>query len=219
MGEYYVTPLGANGPHAGGWPLKTLSCLPDLYVHYAYCDRVKRAEEGCIGHFAERVSEKTRARLRDSVRVMPYANLEFAKGNAKNHGIRGARAPKARGGVKSPAALATRAPSPATPARPPSAAPPAVTPKHRSQTVTAKDIEAGQVRIPIGATKAILQPARQDISVVLRGRELRCRWDPRYGKRERSGIIRVGKAAAADQLSPGDVLAVTVAADGSVDLS
>jgi hypothetical protein len=38
-------------------------------------------------------------------------------------------------------------------------------------------------------------------------------------KRERSGIIRVGKGAAADQLSPGDVLAVTVAADGSVDLS
>src|SRR5262249_30557390 len=22
--EYYTTPLGANGPHAGGWPLKTL---------------------------------------------------------------------------------------------------------------------------------------------------------------------------------------------------
>lgn len=85
--------------------------------------------------------------------------------------------------------------------------------------MTAKDIEAGQVRIPIGATKAILPPALQDISVVLRGRELSCRWDPRYGKRGRSGIIRVGKAAAADQLSPGDVLAVTVAADGSVDLS
>ena len=93
VAEYYGTPLGANGPHAGGWPLKILSCLPDLYVHYAYCEDVKRAENDCIGHFAEHVSEKTRARLRDPVRVMPYANLEFPKGNAKNHGIRGARAP------------------------------------------------------------------------------------------------------------------------------
>lgn len=52
VGEYYDTPLGANGPHAGGWPLKTLACLDDLYVHYAYCDRVNKAEDDCIGHFA-----------------------------------------------------------------------------------------------------------------------------------------------------------------------
>lgn len=88
-------------------------------------------------------------------------------------------------------------------------------PHHRSQNVTANDIEVGQVRIPIGATKTILPPARQDIVVVLRGRKLTCRWDPRYGEKERSGVIRVGKAAAADPLSAGDVLAVTVAADGS----
>ena len=82
VGEYYDTPLGANGPHAGGWPLKTLSCLADLYVHYAYCEEVKRAEDDCIGHFAEHASIKTRRGLRDPVRVMPYANLEFPKGNA-----------------------------------------------------------------------------------------------------------------------------------------
>jgi hypothetical protein len=84
--------------------------------------------------------------------------------------------------------------------------------------VTAKDIEVGQVRIPIGATKTILPLVRQDIVIVLRGRKLTCRWDPRYGVKERSGVIRVGKAAAADLLSPGDVLAVSVTADGSVGL-
>ena len=219
VGEYYDTPLGANGPHAGGWPLKALSCLADLYVHYAYCDEVKGAEDDCIGHFAEHVSKRTRARLRDPMRVMPYANLEFPKGNAKNHGIRGACAPKTRGGRKSrPVRLATPAPSPAARARPRSAALPEVTARNRSQNVTAKDIEAGQVRVPIGPTKTILPPTRQEISVVLRGRELTCRWDPRYGEKERSGVIRVGKAAAAELLSPGDVLAMTVAADGSVDL-
>ena len=220
VGEYYDTPLGANGPHAGGWPLKTLSCLPDLYVHYAYCEEVKRAEDDCIGHFAEHVSKKTRAGLRDPVRVMPYANLKFPKGNTKNHGIRGARAPKTPGGRKSPPVrLATPAPSPEALARPQSAAPPARTAQNRSQNVTARDIEAGQVRIPIGPTKTILPPTRQEIAVVLRGRELNCRWDPRYGEKERSGIIRIGKAAATELLSPGDVLAVTVAAEGPVDLS
>lgn len=54
---------------------------------------------------------------------------------------------------------------------------------------------------------------------MLRGRELNCRWDPRYGEKERSGIIRVGKVTAAELLSPADVLAMTVAADGSVNLS
>jgi hypothetical protein len=75
-----------------------------------------------------------------------------------------------------------------------------VTPHHLSQNVTAKDIEVGQVRIPSGATKTILPPVRQDIVVDTRGRKLTCRWDPRCGAKERSGVIRVGKAAAADLL-------------------
>lgn len=222
VGEYYNTPLGANGPHAGGWPLKTLACLHDLYVHYAYCDRVNEAEGDCIGHFAEHVSDKTRASLRGPVRVMPFANLEFPRGNPKNHGIRGARAPKAKRAGVTAAPLAGAPTSPTRPPVTPWLAPARVaaeaTPHHRSQNVTAKDIEAGQVRIPSGATKTILPPARQDIVVLLRGRKLACRWDPRYGEKERSGIIRVGKAAAADLLRPGDVLAVTLTLDGSVGL-
>jgi hypothetical protein len=211
VGEYYDTPLGANGPHAGGWPLKTLTCLPNLHVHYAYCNGVSKAEGDCIRRFADHVSERARAGLRDPVRVMPFANLEFPKGNPKNHGIRGARAPKVKR-AGTPVAPAARAVAPPLATRPPAA------PHHRSQNVTAKDLEVGQVRIPIGATKTILPQARQDIVVVLRGRKLMCRWDPRYGEKERSGVIRVGKAAAADLLSAGEVLTVTVAADGSVCL-
>jgi hypothetical protein len=223
--EYYDTPLGANGPHAGGWPLKTLACLHELYVHYAYCGRVNVAEHDCIGYFAEHVSEKTRASLHDPVRVMPFANLEFPQGSPKNHGIRGARAPKIRRGATPEMTAAAGATPLAPPTRPPAArrsrprrVRDAVTPHHRSQNVTRKDIEVGQVRIPIGASKTILPPVRQDIVVVLRGRKLTCRWDPRYGEKERSGVIRIGKEAAADLLSPGDVLAVSVATDGFVTL-
>ena len=98
VGEYYNTPLGANGPHAGGWPLKTLACLRDLHVHYAYCRNVERGESACIKHFAQNASEETRNALHDSERVMPFANLEYPRGNPKAHGIRGARAPKANSG-------------------------------------------------------------------------------------------------------------------------
>jgi len=206
--DYYATPLGARSPHAGGWPLKTLRCLDEVYVHYAYCDQVQATEDACIAHFAKHVSESTRVGLHDSTRLMPFANLEFPKGNFKNHGIRGARAPRVR---RESAATTT-----ASRRRPPTA-PPSVSPHYRSQNVTAKDIAVGQIRIP-GATKRLLPPTRQDITVVLRGRPLTCRWDPRYGDKERSGVIRVGKAAAVDLLSPGDVLAVSTAADGSVAL-
>jgi hypothetical protein len=88
---------------------------------------------------------------------------------------------------------------------------------HRSQRVTAKDIEAGQVRVP-RETKDILPPTRQDIQVKLRGRDLMCRWDPRHGAKERSGVIRVGRSAATELLSPDDMLVVRVAANQVVFL-
>ena len=70
---------------------------------------VNKAENDCIGHFATHVSEKTRAGLHDPVRVMPFANLEFPKGNPKNHGIRGARAPRIKRGAKPPMTAAAPA--------------------------------------------------------------------------------------------------------------
>jgi hypothetical protein len=175
-------------------------------VHYAYCGDVTRAEAACIARFAEQVSPQVRASLHDPVRVMPFANLEFPKGNAKRHGIRGARAPRLKPGV------ATSSPAPKVPtrARPRPLPTGTVTPHHHSQSVTESDISVGQVRIPIGATKPLLPPARRNIEVVVRGRKLTCRWDPRYGAKERSGVIRVGKTAATELLVPGDLLAVSV---------
>jgi len=190
VSEYYETPLGASGPHAGGWPLKTLARIHDLYVHYGYCERVNEVEDACIAHFAQHVSKSIRAGLRDSVRVMPFANLEFPRGHPKNHGIRGARAPKIKRGVKPHLTTAERPGAPAVPPTPPTAqqpVPAGIMPRHRSQNLTAKDIAVGQVRIPTGATKTLFPAVRQDVVVNLRGRKLRCRWDPRYGEKERSG--------------------------------
>jgi hypothetical protein len=103
--EYCATRIGAKSPHAGGWPVKTLGCLSELWVHYAYCDDVHQAEGKCLERLADHVSPETRATLRDPVRVMPFANLEYPPGNRKDHGIAGARGPLPKSGL-TPAELA-----------------------------------------------------------------------------------------------------------------
>jgi hypothetical protein len=94
VAEYCATPLGARSPHAGGWPLKTLTGLDELHTHYAYCADDRTAEEQMLDRFAEQLSDGTRNALLDSTYVMPFANLEDGHRRRKLHGVRGARAPK-----------------------------------------------------------------------------------------------------------------------------
>ena len=168
--------------------------------------------------FAAGVSHTTRGALPAGDPVMPFANLRDGDWQRKRHGIRGATSEAARstGAVPKTTKVTGSKPSTASPAQ--TRKSPA-TPHFRSQGVTESDIRAGQVRIPIGATKTILPRERQDIRVLLVGRDLTCRWDPRYGKKERSGVIRVGRTAARELLHPGDVLAVSMRADGTAQLS
>jgi hypothetical protein len=86
--EYYVTPLGARSPHAGGWPLKTLA-VP-LYVHYAPTPRFVAAEQAMLDAFAAATSAATRTRLHDPARPIPFANLRWLGHGRKRHGIDGA---------------------------------------------------------------------------------------------------------------------------------
>lgn len=89
--EYAKTRLGAKSPHSGGWPLLTLSCLKDLYVHYAYCTDVDAVERAALAQFASKVSDTAKAGLHDSATLMPFANLEAPRCNRKAHRINGAR--------------------------------------------------------------------------------------------------------------------------------
>jgi hypothetical protein len=215
--QYYNTPLGAAKPHKGGWWLKTLSVLADLHVHFAATADLKDAKENMLRAFAASVSNDSRNRLRADEPVMPFANLRDGDWRRRNHGVAGATtgtAAKPRATVP----LERARPARSEPRRTLSIQPP--TPlQHRSQNVTATDIEVGQIRIPRGATKTELPIERTDIAVVLRGRELgACRWDPRYGPPERSGVIHVGKAASRELLTAGDVLVVSVHSDRAVRL-
>lgn len=223
--QYYKTPIGAAKPHKGGWWLKTLSILPDLYVHYAVTPDFKEAEEEMMRTFARNISASSKGDWPSGEPIMPFANLRDGDWRRRNHGIKGATALPSSKGASSAmpqgeTATPTTAASSARPSRtaPATPVPPGVTPHHRSQNVTAKDIEVGQVRIP-GPTKPVFPGERGDIDVNLRGRELKCRWNPRNGPPERSGTLRVGKVAAAELLSPGDVLSVAATDDGVIGLT
>jgi hypothetical protein len=87
---YYRTPLGAMKPHAGGWWVKTLSVLDELWVHYAPTPEFETAEKQMLKAFADAVSPESRAALYDRERVMPFANLRGWDDLVKRHGITGA---------------------------------------------------------------------------------------------------------------------------------
>lgn len=84
--------------------------------------------------------------------------------------------------------------------------------------MTKNDITRGQVRVPIGPTKSLLPNARARINVVLHGQPLCCRWDPRYGSKQRSGVIGIGKQAGS-LLTPGDLLDIALGENGAVLLT
>lgn len=96
VSQYYTTRLGARSPHAGGWPLKVLSNLESLWVHWATSDMPELAEQQALAAFVHGVSHDQRVDLVDPDYPYPYANLE-GPGGRKRHGIRGARASRRDG--------------------------------------------------------------------------------------------------------------------------
>jgi hypothetical protein len=89
-----------------------------------------------------------------------------------------------------------------------------------TQRVTASDIDAGQIRIPItGDVKRLFPSTKQQISVNLRGRQLDASYDPRLGPdKERSGVVRVGRSVLRDVVSPDERLEISLSSDGVVHL-
>lgn len=93
VGQYQRTRLGANKPHAGGWPLKTLTVLDGLWVHWAPTDDYATAEKLMLRAFADALSPGSRAALYDPDRPAPFANLRIFDDTVKRHGITGATGP------------------------------------------------------------------------------------------------------------------------------
>lgn len=92
--QYYRTALGARAPHAGGWPIKLLADLDQLWVHYAAADELGEAEAALLQAFADGVDAATVAKLHDATVVLPFANLQRSPGVVKAHGFSGVKAPR-----------------------------------------------------------------------------------------------------------------------------
>jgi len=204
--QYYKTPLGARSPHAGGWPLKMLSILGDLWVHYAASDNPDRSEVEMVGAFVRGVPNDIAAKACDPSTAVPYANLMFPGGRKKLHGISGAKE------ARTPRAAAPSPPrQPAPIVRTPSVA------SHfqlRTQRITSSDIAGGRVRIP-KETKSVFPRERQRVDIEIRGETLTCRWDPRTGPdKERSGVLGVPKAVLQRLVQDDEELTVTATGSG-----
>jgi len=215
--QYYRTALGAKRPHAGGWWLKTLSVLDQLWVYWAATVDYAAAEKAMLRAFADAVPMETRYQLLDHEAVMPFANLRGWDDRIKAHGITSATGDLAPAHSREATArtqVATRkVPAP----RPPPPPPPPTRSDTTTQRITSRDFEAGRVRLP-SRTKSLLPLRRRDIVVDVRGSELRARWDPRMGPPERSGVLAFGRGKLDGLIEVDEVLEVTAAADGKVQL-
>lgn len=218
--QYYQTPLGARSPHAGGWFLKALTSGPQRWVHWARAEDPDGAEDLMLKAFCAGVGMKDRQALPDPDHPFPFANLEWPRGVRKRHGIANAkqrRLPPAAPPLATPSAGSVRTETqPDSMATPPSGR--GMTSPLQSQQVTPADRTSGQIRVP-ATSKSAFPRAAGPLRVVLRGTAIDGRWNPRIGPdRERSGTIRVGRAALSRLVPAGTILVVTPLPDGSVDL-
>lgn len=214
VGQYYATRLGARSPHAGGWPLKVLSVLDRIWIHWAVATMPELAEQQALASFVRSVSPEARRFVHDPAHLYPYANLE-GPGGRKKHGISGARA---AAGPHPPRGSAPLRES----GRPTS---PSIRPvemislvQGRTQTVSDKDIERGQIRIP-GESKRLFPNEPTRLTMRLRGRDVDVRWDPRFGPPARSGVLGVGKLLLHQVVAPGERLVVVINAEGVIELT
>jgi len=216
---YYSTKIGKSSPHSGGYFLKLLSDLSALWVHYAPCVSPITAETAMLEYFAAHVSESSAAAFHDTTRPMPFGNLEITKRIRKQHGIGNARRKKRKKGK--PFGNVGPITSPHSPWQHQSAT--SLSAKlYRTQRVTAKDREHGQIRIP-ATTKALFSTEKAKISVMLRGQQVLLRgehsgktsWDPRMGPPERSGIVRVPSTQLSALVDDNESLNVSVDDSGT----
>jgi hypothetical protein len=188
VGAYYRTPIGARAPHAGGWPLKMLTILHDLHVHYAVTPEPAVAEQAALHAFMQGVPDAVKSTLSDPALPLPFANLELPSGARKQHGIRGARAPRARNTARVSPAPASLVAVPGTPVSPGG---------HMTYplNVTEADLAAGHIRVTAEPKRALALPrVKTRVSLRLRDEPLTVAWDPRITPdKERSGLLRIGK--------------------------
>jgi hypothetical protein len=206
---FYRTPIGARSPHSGGYFLKLLSNLNQVWVHYARCPDSDLAEDAMLRRFCEHVSQESRRALQDPIHPFPFANLEWPRGTRKAHGLRGSREAQRKMSITGTPGARVTVPVLAS----------AVRNDYATQRVTAADLRCGQIRIPsrsTSLTRTLFPRHSVTIRVALRGRLVPGTWNPRTGlDRKRSGVLRVG-GVLRDLVRENDVLSASIGENGII---
>jgi TDG/mug DNA glycosylase family protein len=88
-----------------------------------------------------------------------------------------------------------------------------------SQRVTEADLEAGIIRLPRSAKALLPNATSEKVPITLRGTPLTASYDPKRGPdRERSGVLRIGRAALSRLVKSGERLRVSKGPNGRVQL-
>jgi archaellum component FlaF (FlaF/FlaG flagellin family) len=88
IGQYYSHKVGEKGPHKGGYWLKLLNQLDELFVHVIPTSNSAQIEEAMLHFFMEHVSKESKSDLIDKKLCLPFANLQLRAGVIKNHGLK-----------------------------------------------------------------------------------------------------------------------------------
>jgi hypothetical protein len=83
VNQFYQHQVGWEGPHIGGYWIKSLSQLEDLFVYYAVCENPRDTEFKMLMHFIEQATDKSFYELEELGKHLPFANLkvDFQKKN------------------------------------------------------------------------------------------------------------------------------------------
>lgn len=211
--QYYVTRIGQRSPHAGGWWLKTLSGLADLYVHYAPASDPAAAESALLSAYAEAVPVAVRRQLFDPERIAPFANVDVRQGLPKRHGLAGykvertATAPASPRMRSQPGGLTTHESLPVSGQNhQASSASHSGGIRIESQVISDADRTRSNLRIP-ARSKFALPPTDGVLAVKYRGTNSEARWRVNGS---RSGTIGLGTNIMRTLGRPGQSVWMTV---------
>lgn len=88
IGQFYNHKVGKKSPHKGGYWLKLLKNLDELYIHLYSTKQSHAIEEEMLNQFIKDISESTKSKLLDKNLCLPFANLQLRSRVIKSHGLK-----------------------------------------------------------------------------------------------------------------------------------
>ncbi len=86
--QFYRHKVGQKGPHKGGYWIKLLSCVEDLYIYFAESSNPRETEFKMIMKYTELTSGRSLFELENLSNYFPFANLKvdlFKSNSITNH--------------------------------------------------------------------------------------------------------------------------------------